>query len=96
MTIHVSADIIPAATFKRQQAAMLRRLRESTRPLVITQHGQAAAVLLSPLEYDRITGELALHEALARAERADAEGQTVGHDATLEQFRAALSGHGRP
>lgn len=96
MTIHVSEDIVPAALFKRQQAAMLRRLRDSPRPLIITQHGQAAAVVLSPSEYDRMTGELAIHEALSRAERAEAAGQVVAHDEALDRFKAVVAGHGRP
>lgn len=96
MTIQVSEDIVPAALFKRQQAAMLRRLRDSPRPLIITQHGQAAAVVLSPSEYDRMTGELALHEALGRAERAEDEGQMVAHGEALDRFKAVVASNGRP
>lgn len=95
MTLHISEDIIPAAQFKRQQSAMLRRLRESPRPLIITQHGQAAAVVLSPAEYDRLAGELAFHEAMASAERAEAEGRTVSHGEAQEVFEAVLKRRAR-
>jgi antitoxin YefM len=95
MTIQVSEDIVPAAVFKRQQSAILRRLRDSRRPVIITQHGQAAAVVLSPREYDRLTGELELREALARAEQADAEGRVVSHAEALDRFKAVLERRGR-
>ena len=90
MTFQVSEDIVPAAVFKRQQAAMLRRLRNSRRPLIITQHGQAAAVVLSPREYDRLAGELDLRQVLVRAEQAEAEGRMVSHTEALDHFNTVL------
>ena len=43
MAIQLAEDLVPAARFKNQQAAILRRLRESGRTIVITQRGVAAA-----------------------------------------------------
>ena len=52
--LRISRDIIPLAQFKRQTSKIFRRLREEQRPIVVTQNGQPAAVLISPEEFDRL------------------------------------------
>jgi prevent-host-death family protein len=46
---------IPLGEFKTHASKALLRVRELQRPLVITQNGKPATVLLSPEEYDRLT-----------------------------------------
>ena len=53
--IQVSQDILPLGEFKTHASQALRRVRESQRPIVITQNGKPAGVLLSPEEFDRLT-----------------------------------------
>lgn len=52
--LRVSQDIVPMAEFKGQAAHWFRRLAESNQPVVITQNGKPAGVLLSPVEFDRL------------------------------------------
>lgn len=70
--LHVSKDILPIGDFKAHAGRVLRRLRDDGRPVVITQHGRPAGVLLSPEEYDRLREHdrflEAVHEGLADAE----------------------------
>lgn len=54
-SFRVSENIVPVSGFKSKTAEMLRRLAESGEPLVITQNGRAAGVLLSPEAYDELT-----------------------------------------
>lgn len=42
------------AEFKGQAAHWFRRVAENDQPIVITQNGKPAGVLLSPAEYDRL------------------------------------------
>lgn len=42
------------AEFKSQAAALLERISTSSQPLLISQNGKPAGVLLSPAEFDRI------------------------------------------
>ena len=69
---YVSQDILPIGDFKTHAGRVLRRLRADGRPVVITQHGRPAGVLLSPEEYDRLRQHdrflEAVHEGLADAE----------------------------
>jgi toxin ParE1/3/4 len=54
-TVRVSEDIMSVSDFKAQAAECLRRIVETDQPLVITQNGKAAGVLLSPREFDRLS-----------------------------------------
>lgn len=54
-SFRVSESIVPVSDFKSQAAEYLKRLAASSEPLVITQNGKAAGVLLSPEAYDELT-----------------------------------------
>jgi prevent-host-death family protein len=53
--VRVSEDIVPVSDFKAQAADWLKRVAETGQPVVITQNGKAAGVLISPAEFDRLT-----------------------------------------
>ena len=94
MAFQVSEDIVPAAVFKRQQSAMLRRIRESRRPLVITQYVQAAAVVISPSEYDRLVNAAEIRDVLAKAEQDEDAGRVIPHAEALRRFEGVLDRRG--
>jgi prevent-host-death family protein len=71
--IRVSQGVVPLGEFKAHAARYLKHLDG---PVVITQHGRPAAVLVSPVEYDRIKDQQRFFESLA-AGIADAEGGRV-------------------
>lgn len=50
----ISKDVVTLAEFKSQAATLLERISTSSQPLLITQNGKPAGVLLSPAEFDRI------------------------------------------
>lgn len=52
--IQLAEDIVPLADFKAHASRLFRQLREEQRPVVITQNGKPAAVLITPEEFDRI------------------------------------------
>ena len=51
--LQVADDIIPLARFKTQASQIFKRLHEQQRPVVITQNGRPAAVLITPEEFDK-------------------------------------------
>jgi prevent-host-death family protein len=77
-------DIIPITDLRQDAAAALKRVRASKKPLVITQRGRAAAVMLSVEAYERSEHERQILRLLARGEREIARGK--GHD--LDQVLA--------
>jgi antitoxin YefM len=52
--LKLSQDVVTLAEFKSQAASLLEKLISSAQPLLITQNGKPAGVLLSPAEFDRI------------------------------------------
>jgi prevent-host-death family protein len=84
-------DIMPVTDLRRDAAAALNRVRASMEPLVITQRGRAAAVLLSIEAYERGEHERRLLRLLARGEKEITAGQ--GHDLgdVLEEADALLA-----
>ncbi|MFN2366689.1 MAG: type II toxin-antitoxin system Phd/YefM family antitoxin [Desulfurivibrionaceae bacterium] len=48
----VSEDIVSLSDFKNQASKMLHRMQHSQRPIIITQNGRPAGVLISPAEFD--------------------------------------------
>ena len=74
--VRVSEDIVPVSDFKAQAAEWLKRIAETGQPLVITQNGKAAGVLLSPAQFDALS-EQARFLAAVDAGLADAEAGRV-------------------
>ena len=75
--IKVAEDIVPVGEFKGQAARWLRHAAETGQPVVITQNGKPAGVLVSPTEYDRLTERERFLESVALG-LADAEaGRTM-------------------
>lgn len=48
----VSEDIVSLSDFKNQASKMLLHMQHSQRPIIITQNGRPAAVLITPAEFD--------------------------------------------
>lgn len=84
-------DIVPVSDFRRDAAAVLRRVRSSREPLVITQRGRAAAVIVSIEEYERAAYERELLRRLARGEKEIAAGEGHDLDSTLAEADAILA-----
>ncbi len=71
-------EVIPITDLLRDAAVVLKRLRKGKEPIVITQRGIAAAVLLSIEEYERARQEREILELLVRGDKEIAIGD--GHE----------------
>lgn len=65
-TINISQDIIPVGEFKTGISKWLRSIRDKKHPVVITQNGRPAAVLITPEEYDKLTYTKIFTESINR------------------------------
>lgn len=82
--LQVSRDIVPIGEFKVHISKLLHQLRGSRRPLVITQNGKPAAVVISPEEFDRLCEERQFVGAV-RQGLADVQAGRTITDAELER-----------
>lgn len=74
----VLPEMIPVSDLRQDAAATLKRLEHSRDPIVITQRGRAAAVLMSVEAYERGEEERLLLRRLAKGDQEIQSGQ--GHD----------------
>lgn len=79
-------DIQSLTAFRANVASFVDQVRQTRRPLVLTQHGQSAAVLLGATEYEALIDELEVLRDISLSERQLAEGRGVPH----EEVRAQL------
>jgi prevent-host-death family protein len=85
------SDTIPVSDLKQDASATLKRVRKSKRPLILTQRGKAAAVLLSVDTYEKGEREREILRLLARGEREIAAGKGYDLDDVLAEADALLS-----
>jgi prevent-host-death family protein len=64
---------------KRHATKIIAQLKSDHRPVLITEHGRSAAVLLDVETYDNLNRRLSLLEGIVRGERAFLERRTVSH-----------------
>jgi prevent-host-death family protein len=83
--------IVPVTDLRQDAAAVLKRLQSSSEPLVITQRGRAAAVLLSLDAYERSQHERELLRVLARGEQEITEGKGYSLDQVLREADSLLA-----
>ena len=86
-TISITNDIIPIAEFKTGISKYFKSLQKSGHPLIITQNGKPAGVLLSPEGYDELVYKKAFLDSVGRGV-ADAES---GRTSSSDDLKAALA-----
>ncbi|MEL6338555.1 MAG: type II toxin-antitoxin system Phd/YefM family antitoxin [Myxococcota bacterium] len=84
--LRVSEDIVPVSDFKARASEWLRRIASSGHPLVITQNGKPAGVLLSPAAFD----ELAERQQFIAAVQEGMADEQAGRSHTSEEVFDAL------
>jgi len=81
-----SKSIIPLSKFRQSAKDYLKELKNTHQPLVLTQNGHSAAIVLSPEEYKKIKYEQEFFKAIAMGERDVEEGNLVNHDKFFEDL----------
>ncbi|HJL02314.1 MAG TPA: type II toxin-antitoxin system Phd/YefM family antitoxin [Polyangiaceae bacterium LLY-WYZ-15_(1-7)] len=62
----LASDLVPIGKFRSGTAKILKDMAEEGRTLVITQNGEAAAVVMSPREFDALRARQRFVEEIAR------------------------------
>ena len=78
--IRVNEDIIPMSGFRTGIASFLKQIRDTKRPLIITQHGKGVAVLLDAGEYEAMQEKIELLQDIQTSISQIEGGQGVDHE----------------
>ena len=82
---------IPVSDLKQDASATLKRVRKSKAPLIVTQRGRPAAVMLSVDAYEKGKQEREILKLLALGEREIAAGKGFDLDDVLAEADELLS-----
>src|SRR6056297_3647370 len=85
-----SQDVQPLSAFRANAAGFLEQVRETKRPLVLTQHGKSAAVVLDVDEYESLVEQVELIRDIRDARAEMARGEGIPHEEVVAELRARL------
>ena len=85
-----SRDIQPVTEFRANAAQFIEQVQSTGEPVILTQHGRSAAVLLDVESYEGMLDELALLRDVRTAEKQVAAGKVLTHAAVAKKLRARL------
>ncbi len=83
--LRLDQDIRPMSEFRAGAASFLKRVHETKRPMIITQHGRGVAVLLDLREYESMLERIDLLEDIQKAEAQLDRGEGITHKAARKQ-----------
>lgn len=84
--IDVTQDIHTLTEFKRKTTGMIRHIKKSGRPVVLTVKGKAEAVVMDASTYQRWADRLSAIEGISRGLAQARRGQGRGVDEVFDEL----------
>ena len=84
-----SQDIKPISYVKANSAQVLKQVNCSG-PVIITQNGEASAVLMGVKDYERLTEGIALLKIFSMSEKSIQEGKGIPAEEAFARIRARI------
>ena len=85
--LRLNTDIKPVSEFRANAAELIEQLRTSRRPLVLTQRGHSAAVVLDVAEYERMVDEIELLSDVRTAIQQIEAGEAISNRDAKSELR---------
>jgi antitoxin YefM len=86
-----SQDVQPLPAFRQDAAGFLEQIRATKRPLLLTQHGKSAAVVLDIDQYEALVDEIELIRDIRQAKSELARGEGIPHEDVVAELRERLN-----
>lgn len=90
--MHYSSQVKPISYLKANAAEVLLQLAERREPMVITQNGEAKAVIQDVVSYEETQETLALLKILALGNQDIQQGKVIPVGEVVARLRAKRSG----
>lgn len=84
--IQLDEDIRPLSEFRSKVAFYFDQVKKTKRPLIITQNGKSAAILLNVSEYEAMIDKIEVLEDIKLAEAQIKDGLAVSHLDVKKRF----------
>jgi len=84
--MHLSQDIKPISYLKSKTADVINTVNENKRAMIITQNGEAKAVVQDIKSYENLQNTLALLKMIIHSERQIREGKVTGQKEVFDNI----------
>ncbi len=84
-------NILPVSDLRQDAAKVLKKLRDNDEPIVITQRGRAAAVMIGVEAYEKSEHDKEILRLLANGDKEIEKGEGFDLDAVLAEADLILS-----
>ena len=89
--LRIATDMKPVSDFRANAAGMIEQVKSTGRPLVLTQRGESAAVLLDVAVYSELIEEIELLSDVRTAMKQIELGQVLSNSAAKAELRKRFS-----
>ncbi|HEV7238969.1 MAG TPA: type II toxin-antitoxin system Phd/YefM family antitoxin [Thermoanaerobaculia bacterium] len=89
--IKLDTDIKPVSEFRANAAELIEQVKESGRPLVLTQRGHSTAVVLDVADYENMIDELELLRDVRTAVQEIESGKAISNREAKAELRRRFS-----
>ncbi|MCB9793920.1 MAG: type II toxin-antitoxin system Phd/YefM family antitoxin [Alphaproteobacteria bacterium] len=79
-------DILPISDFRANSAAVLEQVEETGRPVVLTQRGRSAAVLVDVASWQSLQDELEVLRGLVQSRQDAEQGRVLSQDEARQRL----------
>ncbi|MDR2892486.1 MAG: type II toxin-antitoxin system Phd/YefM family antitoxin [Deltaproteobacteria bacterium] len=86
-------NIQPLSYFRANAHAVMKDIRETGTPVILTQNGLAAGVVVSPQEWEAVQESLAMLRLVAIRRQEVNDGRTIDFDEGMSKIDALIEGH---
>jgi len=84
--IQLDQDIQPLSKFRSKVAFYFDQVRNTKRPLIITQNGKSSAILLDVSEYQQMIDKIEILEDIRLADIQISKGSAIAHKDVKKKF----------
>lgn len=85
-----SRDIRPVSEFRANAAQFIEQVQQTGEPIILTQHGKGAAVLLDLEVFETLVEEVEVLRDIRVSEAQIAAGLGVPHEEAMQRVRGRL------
>jgi len=88
--IQLNEDIVPISEFRYNVSEVIKKAKDTKRPVLITQNGKGSAVIIDVNEYEQLMETLEITKAIKRAEEDIKAGRTTGHKIAVNKIMKSI------
>ena len=86
--------IMPLSEFRQHSSAMVKEISDSSRPMMLTQNGKPAAVVVSPDMWEKMTKSLTMMQLLTTLDKQPGE-TDIPFDEVMDDLDKIVDSYGQ-